>query len=138
MQNGSLAVPQLTQSYQYDPATPLLGIYVSSSMQETALSRRALLMAQMVKNLPVILETWAQSLGQEDPLEKGMGTHSSILAWRIPWTEAPFLVTLAKPSVQFSRSVMSNSWRPHESQHTRPPCPSPTPGVHSDSRPSSQ
>ena len=41
-------------------------------------------------------------------------------------------------SVQFSRSVMSNSLRPHESQHTRPPCPSPSPGVHSDSRPSSQ
>ena len=41
-------------------------------------------------------------------------------------------------SVQFSRSVMSDSSRPHESQHTRPPCPSPTPGVHSDSRPSSQ
>ena len=41
-------------------------------------------------------------------------------------------------SVQFSRSVVSNSLRPHESQHARPPCPSPTPGVHSDSRPSSQ
>ena len=41
-------------------------------------------------------------------------------------------------SVQFSRSVMYNSLRPHESQHTRPPCPSPSPGVHSDSRPSSQ
>jgi len=41
-------------------------------------------------------------------------------------------------SVQFSSSVMSNSLRPHESQHARPPCPSPTPGVHSDSRPSSQ
>ena len=41
-------------------------------------------------------------------------------------------------SVQFSRSVMSDSLRPHESQHTRPPCPSPTPGVHPDSRPSSQ
>ena len=41
-------------------------------------------------------------------------------------------------SVQFSHSVMSDSLRPHESQHTRPPCPSPTPGVHSDSRPSSQ
>ena len=41
-------------------------------------------------------------------------------------------------SVQFSCSVVSNSLRPHESQHTRPPCPSPTPGVHSDSRPSSQ
>ena len=42
------------------------------------------------------------------------------------------------PSVQFSCSVVSDSLRPHESQHTRPPCPSPTPGVHSDSRPSSQ
>ena len=41
-------------------------------------------------------------------------------------------------SVQFSRSVMSDSLRPHESQHARPPCPSPTPGVHSDSSPSSQ
>ena len=43
----------------------------------------------MVKNLPVMQETWVQSLGQKDPLEKGMATHSSILAWRIPWTEEP-------------------------------------------------
>ena len=41
----------------------------------------------MVKNLPAVQETWVQSLGQEDPLEKGMATHSSILARRIPWTE---------------------------------------------------
>ena len=41
----------------------------------------------MVKNLPAVWGTWVQSLGQEDPLEKGMATHSSILAWRIPWTE---------------------------------------------------
>ena len=41
-------------------------------------------MAQMVKNLPAMQEKWVQSLGQEDPLEKGMATHSSILAWRIP------------------------------------------------------
>ena len=45
--------------------------------------------AQMVKNLPAIQETWVQSLDQKDPLEKGMATHSSILAWRIPWTEEP-------------------------------------------------
>ena len=44
-------------------------------------------MAQMVKNLSAMLETWVQSLGREDPLEKGMATHSSILAWRIPITE---------------------------------------------------
>ena len=45
--------------------------------------------AQMVKNLPAMQETWVQSLGQEDPLEKGMATHSNILAWRIPGTEEP-------------------------------------------------
>ena len=43
----------------------------------------------MVKNLPEIQKTQVQSLGQEDPLEKGMATHSSILAWRISWTEEP-------------------------------------------------
>ena len=43
----------------------------------------------MVKNLPAMQETWVQSLGQEDPLEEGMATHSTILAWRIPWTEEP-------------------------------------------------
>ena len=43
----------------------------------------------MVKNLPVMQETLVRSLGQEDSLEKGMATHSSILAWRIPWTEEP-------------------------------------------------
>ena len=46
-------------------------------------------MAQTVKNLPVMQETQVQSLGQEDPLEKGMATQSSILAWKIPWTEEP-------------------------------------------------
>ena len=43
----------------------------------------------VVKNPPAVLETWVRSLGQEDPLEKEMATHSSILAWRIPWTEEP-------------------------------------------------
>ena len=46
-------------------------------------------MAQMVKNLPAMQETQVKSLGQEDLLEKEMATHSSILAWRIPWTEEP-------------------------------------------------
>ena len=53
------------------------------------LNYRASLVAQLVKNLPAMQETWVQSLGQKDPLEKGMATHSSILAWRIPWTEEP-------------------------------------------------
>ena len=50
---------------------------------------QASLVAQMVKNLPAMQETQVQSLGQEDPLQKGMATHSSILAWKVPWTEKP-------------------------------------------------
>ena len=46
-------------------------------------------MAQMVKNLPAVWETWVQSLGWEDPLEEGMANRSSILAWRIPWKGEP-------------------------------------------------
>jgi len=45
--------------------------------------------AQTVKNPPVMQKTWVRSLGQEDPLEKGTATHSSILAWRVPWIEEP-------------------------------------------------
>ena len=55
----------------------------------------------MVKNLPAMQETWVQSLGWEDPLEKGMGTHCSILAWRIPWTEDPGRL----PSMRLQRVV---------------------------------
>ena len=50
---------------------------------------QASLVAQTVKNLPAMQETWVQSLGQEDPLEKGLTTHSSSLAWIIPWREEP-------------------------------------------------
>ena len=46
-------------------------------------------MAQTVKRLPAMQETWVQSLGREDPLEKEIATHSSIIAWKIPWTEEP-------------------------------------------------
>ena len=46
----------------------------------------ASLVAQLVKNLPAMWETWVQSLGWEDPLEKGKATHSSVVAWKIPWT----------------------------------------------------
>ena len=49
----------------------------------------ASLVTQRVKHLPAMQETWDQSLGWEDPLEKGVETHSSILAWRIPWMEEP-------------------------------------------------
>ena len=49
----------------------------------------AFLVAQLVKNLPAMQETWVRSLGWKDSLEKGKAIHSSILAWRIPWTEEP-------------------------------------------------
>ena len=50
---------------------------------------RASLMAHMVRNLPAVWETWVLALAWEEPLKKGMATHSSILVWRIPWTEEP-------------------------------------------------
>ena len=53
------------------------------------MGKRASLVAQTVKNLPAMQETWVRSLGREDPPEKGMSIHSSTLAWRIPWTEEP-------------------------------------------------
>ena len=120
----------------------------------------ASLVAQMVKTPPAMWETWVQFLGWEEPLEKGTAFHSNALAWRIPWTEKPgrlpsvglqrvrcdwatFIHTrthtfISIRSDQISHSVMSDSLQPHESQHARPPYPSPTPGVHSDSHPSSQ
>ena len=58
-------------------------------MRSQRIGRSASLIAQLVKNLPAMLETWVQPLGLKDPLEKGMTTHSSILAWRIAWTEEP-------------------------------------------------
>ena len=61
----------------------------SSAFPMMCSAYRASLIAQLVKNLPVVQETRVQFLGQEDPLEKEMATHSSILAWRIPWTEEP-------------------------------------------------
>ena len=66
----------------------------------------ASLVAQMVKNLPAMQETWVRSLSQEDPLEKRMAIHSSILAWRILWTEEPgglqFIGLVAKSRTQLS------------------------------------
>ena len=60
-----------------------------SQLVQTLSLSWASLVAQMVKNLPAKQKTWARSLGWEDILKKGMATHSSILAWRIPWTEEP-------------------------------------------------
>ena len=58
----------------------------SVALSLSLIGARASLVAQTVKNLPAMRETWVRSLGWEDPLENGKATHSSILAWRIPWT----------------------------------------------------
>ena len=86
-----------------------------------------------------------------DPMDNSMpssSVHGILQARILEWVTVPFsrgsfwsrdqTWVSSQASVQFSRSVVSDSLRPHESQHTRPPCPSPTPGVHSDSRPLSQ
>ena len=57
--------------------------------QLTFMAFGASLVAQLVKNPPAMQETWVRSLGWEEPLEEGMASHSSILAWRLPWTEEP-------------------------------------------------
>ena len=62
---------------------------VSNSWATFTFTFWASLVAQLVKNSPAVWKTWVQSLGWEDPLEKGMATHSSILSWRTPWTEEP-------------------------------------------------
>ena len=67
---------------------------------------RASLMAQMVKNLPAMQKTWVHPVGWEDPLEKGMATHSTVLAWRIPWIEEPGGHRVAKHWTQLKRLSM--------------------------------
>ena len=70
----------------------------------------ASLVTQTVKNLSAKQETWVQSLGQEDSLEKGMAIHSSILAWRIPWTEEPGrLQSMGSQRVRYNRATITHS-----------------------------
>ena len=64
------------------------GVAVGDTRRKV-LGRISSLVTQTIKHLPAMRETWVRSLGQEDPLEKEMATHSSTLAWKIPWTEEP-------------------------------------------------
>ena len=64
---------------------PGLGRFTGEGIDYTLQYSWSSLVAQLVKNLPAMQETWVQSLGWEDPLEEGMATHSNILTWRIPW-----------------------------------------------------
>ena len=76
-----------TQKYtdQFNPPESLYELHVEKASIHDPLA--ACLIAQLVKNLPIMQETMVRFLGQEDPLEKVMATHSSILTWKIPWTE---------------------------------------------------
>ena len=67
----------------------MLPLGASHAVRTTSLDRSSSLVAQRMTRLPAMQETQVQSLGWEDPLEKEMATHSSIFAWRIPWTEEP-------------------------------------------------
>ena len=74
-------------------------------------------MAQLVKNLPAIWETWVRTLGWEDPLEKGKSTHSSILAWRIPWTKS-----MGSQRVQHDLATFTMlPWQLHSHRGTQDP-----------------
>ena len=75
----SCSTPMLTSTYSEDDACSQKLLWVNWASQ----------VAQCVKNQPAMQEIWVQFLGQEDPLEEGTVTHSSILAWRISWTEEP-------------------------------------------------
>ena len=90
--------------FQYSIQPPLRG--GPDSLLPTSLGAAwASLVAQMVKNQPAMRETWVQFLGREDPLEEGLATHSSIHAWRIPWTKDSWWVAvrgIAKNQTQLS------------------------------------
>ena len=73
------------KGYQFGPHLPMI-LLLPWKERAHDYDVWASLVAQLVKNLPAMRETWVHSLGWEDPLEKGKATHSSILAWRIPWT----------------------------------------------------
>ena len=104
---------------------------------------RASLAAQTLKNLPVMRETQVRSLGQEDPLEKGMATHSSIFAWRIPQTEEPRgLQSMGSQRVTHAwanntHGVKVQSQKPRRANHSLGPCLSPPWGNNARSTPPS-
>ena len=80
--------------------------HITSTGKEKSSKVLILVVAQLVKNLPAMQETWVQSLGWEDPQEKGKAIHSSILAWRIPWTT---VLGTAKSQTQLSNFHFSLS-----------------------------
>ena len=86
---GFPSAERLTLKFQVEAHPTSMFLNCVAYLTNTNQTQGASLVAQLVKKLPVMQETLAQSLGWEDLLEKGMATHSSVLAWRIPWTEEP-------------------------------------------------
>ena len=84
--SGSSAVKESTCNAGAPGSIPRPGRSSGEGIDYPLEYSRASLVVQLVKNSPAVPETWIRSLGWEDPLEKGKATHSSILAWRIPWT----------------------------------------------------
>ena len=80
-------------------------------------------MVQRVKRLPAMQETQVRSLGQEDPLEKEMATHSSILAWRIPWAEEPGGLQSMGSSALLGRTTSTLGWKKLQKKKTSAPIP---------------
>ena len=86
----SISISLYEHQYYYIGGSHINGFNLSGrQFGSIYYSLKAFLAAQTVKNAPAMRETWIRSLGWEDPLEKGMATQSSSLAWRIPWTEEP-------------------------------------------------
>ena len=83
------ALNRHSSEWMNEPLSYIIFYIICPPQKATSSWLLACLVAKMVKNLPAMQETWVWSLGQEDPLEKGMATHSNILAWKITWTEKP-------------------------------------------------
>ena len=102
MPSGEILAPKFLYFSEF-----LFYLYLNRSM-----GARASLVAQMVRHLPAVLETWVRSLSQEDPLQKEMATHSSSLAWRIPRTEEPGGLQSMGSQSQIRPTLSLSLWGP--------------------------
>ena len=122
------------QSYPASGSFPVSQFFASGGQSIEVSASASVLPMNIQDWFPLGLTSWISL--QSNGLSSLLQHHSSKAS--ILWCSAFFIVQLSYPSVQFSRSVVSDSLRPHELQHARPPCPSPTPGACSNSCPSSQ
>jgi len=105
--SGDSWTRELVQAYR-----KILGGILENEL-DSIFCKWASLIAQLVKNPPAMQETWVQSLGWEDPLEKGKATHSNILAWRIPWT----IQSMGSQRVRYGRVTFTSlHFKQHKSE----------------------